>query len=124
MKIEPVIDKRVNSTQTGCAALLTSLLNSDSCLNNINFCGPRTELEKLHSTLSNFTNKEKINLLTILLQQQLISTDFYETQIQRYEVRSLQAWCKYSLFKQLINDPSKIMNKIEQSPLSTIKNSY
>lgn len=61
------------------------------------------------------SNSQKIKLLGILLRRDIISTDYYKTQAWRYQIKTLQDWCKHSIFSKIQGESLK--NKIYQLPL-------
>ncbi len=62
-----------------------------------------------------WSNSQKIKLLGILLRRDIISTDYYKTQAWRYQIKTLQDWCKHSIFSKFKSEGLK--NKIYQLPL-------
>lgn len=71
------------------------------------------DLNKHKAELAELNNK-KINFFAMLLRKNLISKEYYDAQIMRYQITSLKTWCKHSIFKQLPDN-----NKIEELPLPT-----
>ncbi|TLY47276.1 MAG: hypothetical protein E6K54_06555 [Gammaproteobacteria bacterium] len=69
------------------------------------------------AALAELNNDKKINFFAKLLRKNLISKEYYDTQIMRYQITSLKTWCKHSIFKQLAANHSEKVNEIEKLPL-------
>lgn len=69
--------------------------------------------------IAELSHKQKIKIFAKLLRMNKISADYYNTQIWRYEMKTLQTWCKHSIFKQLAGDYSEKIHSIGELPLPT-----
>lgn len=77
------------------------------------------DLNKHQAALAEIDDDEKINIFAKLLHKNLISKDYYDTQISRYQSQPLTHWGKHSLFKQLPDD-----DKVEELPQSTSQKDF
>lgn len=105
------LNNLLSSLSRHCGLTPANHAKSEAILNQ--FFLDNEGLEK--DTQVMWSNSQKIKLFGILLRKDIISTDYYKTQAWRYQIKTLQDWCKHSIFSKIQGESLK--NKIYQLPL-------